>query len=195
MNFFNDMSVGKIAGLVLGSLVAVILLAVVVIKVTSTPKVPAQVAAQSTKRPDQFKDAPDILNERLNSAQQQAARARADQQAIASALKQFEDGQQQQQQVLMNRLSAFEQRLANVEGSRNRVEVVKPPREVHPAPSVATRKTSLPQGYSLEATVSHRAFIRAGDQPDSLLAGESLPPVQYGPRIKSVTDGGVAIAH
>ncbi len=183
----KDMSFGKLMAIFGGSLVVVIILAVVVIKANSGPKPGTKVVTQRYQTQDQ-PQGPDILAEQLRREQEAAETAR---EMSAKQARAIEQAIQQQNQAVMQRLDgistgmlALEQRVSAIENIRRptSVQIIKPenaPR-AQPVKKLERGAAQLPanSGYKVQATVGKRAWIAAGEHEDSVTVGETLPPVQ-----------------
>lgn len=186
-NSMKNMSFGKLMAIFGGSLVVIIILAVVIIKATSGPKLGSTVVTQ--RHQTQFQpQQPDILAEQLRREQEASAAAREMSAQQAQAMQQ---ALQQQNQAVMQRLdgiaiglNALDQRVAAIENSRRPtgVQVIKPERKPRTSPVKQLEKGATPlpanSGYKVQATVGKRAWIAAGEHEDSVSVGETLPPVK-----------------
>ncbi|MBC3479080.1 hypothetical protein HU761_23125 [Pseudomonas sp. SWRI59] len=184
----KNWSFGKLLGVFAGSFVALILIAVMVMKVSSSPAkakrmTPAQ--AQAAQQPRM-----DVLSIELAKSKEQAQAALEAQQNSEKQLKIVRQESQHNTQLLLNQikqldstLSGLNQRMDYFEASRQRVDIVKPPRKAPvatPAQGLAKGGHAIPQssGYKVQAIVGHRAWVKSGEREDSVKAGERLPPVQ-----------------
>ncbi|AYK20464.1 hypothetical protein C0073_022205 (plasmid) [Aeromonas veronii] len=135
----KNMSFGKLMAIFGGSLVVVIILAVVIIKATSGPKPGSTVVTQ--RHQTQFQpQQPDILAEQLRREQEASAAAR---EMSAQQSQAMQQALQQQNQAVMQRLdgiaiglNALDQRVAAIENSRRPtgVQVIKPERKPRTSP-------------------------------------------------------------
>lgn len=202
-NSMKNMSFGKLMAIFGGSLVVVIILAVVIIKATSGPKPGSTVVTQ--RHQTQFQpQQPDILAEQLRREQEASAAAREMSAQQAQAMQQ---ALQQQNQAVMQRLdgiaiglNALDQRVAAIENSRRPtgVEVIKPERKPRTSPVKQLEKGATPlpanSGYKVQATVGKRAWIAAGEHEDSVSVGETLPPVKKPLVVRAVdNESGIVI--
>lgn len=201
----KNWSFGKLIGVFAGSFLALIVLAVVVIKATSSPSAKArrtmQAQAQSVQQPRM-----DVLSIELAKSREQAQAALLAQENSEKQLKIVREESQRNTQLLLsqikaldNNLSGLQQRMKFYEDSRQRVEVIKPPRR-ESAPAVAQgyakRAHPIPQstGYKVQAVVGHRAWVKNGDSEDSVKAGDPLPPVQRELKVLAVDrDSGIVV--
>lgn len=199
----KNMSFGKLMAIFGGSLVVVIILAVVIIKATSGPKPGSTVVTQ--RHQTQFQpQQPDILAEQLRREQEASAAAREMSAQQAQAMQQ---ALQQQNQAVMQRLdgiaiglNALDQRVAAIENGRRPtgVEVIKPERKPRTSPVKQLEKGATPlpanSGYKVQATVGKRAWIAAGEHEDSVSVGETLPPVKKPLVVRAVdNESGIVI--
>lgn len=199
----KNMSFGKLMAVFGGSLVVVIILAVVIIKATSGPKPGSTVVTQ--RHQTQFQpQQPDILAEQLRREQEASAAAREMSAQQAQAVQQ---ALQQQNQAVMQRLdgiaigmNALDQRVAAIENGRRPtgVEVIKPERKPRTSPVKQLEKGATPlpanSGYKVQATVGKRAWIAAGEHEDSVSVGETLPPVKKPLVVRAVdNESGIVI--
>lgn len=199
----KNMSFGKLMAIFGGSLVVVIILAVVIIKATSGPKPGSTVVTQ--RHQTQFQpQQPDILAEQLRREQEASAAAREMSAQQAQAVQQ---ALQQQNQAVMQRLdgiaigmNALDQRVAAIENGRRPtgVEVIKPERKPRTSPVKQLEKGATPlpanSGYKVQATVGKRAWIAAGEHEDSVSVGETLPPVKKPLVVRAVdNESGIVI--
>ena len=202
-NSMKNMSFGKLMAIFGGSLVVVIILAVVIIKATSGPKLGSTVVTQ--RHQTQFQpQQPDILAEQLRREQEASAAAREMSAQQAQAMQQ---ALQQQNQAVMQRLdgiaiglNALDQRVAAIENSRRPtgVQVIKPERKPRTSPVKQLEKGATPlpanSGYKVQATVGKRAWIAAGEHEDSVSVGETLPPVKKPLVVRAVdNESGIVI--
>jgi hypothetical protein len=202
-NSMKNMSFGKLMAIFGGSLVVVIILAVVIIKATSGPKPGSTVVTQ--RHQTQFQpQQPDILAEQLRREQEASAAAREMSAQQAQAMQQ---ALQQQNQAVMQRLdgiaiglNALDQRVAAIENSRRPtgVQVIKPERKPRTSPVKQLEKGATPlpanSGYKVQATVGKRAWIAAGEHEDSVSVGETLPPVKKPLVVRAVdNESGIVI--
>lgn len=199
----KNMSFGKLMAIFGGSLVVVIILAVVIIKATSGPKPGSTVVTQRHQTQFQSQQ-PDILAEQLRREQEASAAAREMSAQQAQAMQQ---ALQQQNQAVMQRLdgiaiglNALDQRVAAIENSRRPtgVEVIKPERKPRTSPVKQLEKGATPlpanSGYKVQATVGKRAWIAAGEHEDSVSVGETLPPVKKPLVVRAVdNESGIVI--
>lgn len=199
----KNMSFDKLMAIFGGSLVVVIILAVVIIKATSGPKPGSTVVTQ--RHQTQFQpQQPDILAEQLRREQEASAAAREMSAQQAQAMQQ---ALQQQNQAVMQRLdgiaiglNALDQRVAAIENSRRptSVQVIKPERKPRTSPVKQLEKGATPlpanSGYKVQATVGKRAWIAAGEHEDSVSVGETLPPVKKPQVVRAVdNESGIVI--
>lgn len=199
----KNMSFEKLIAIFGGSLVVIIILAVVIIKATSGPKPGSTVVTQ--RHQTQFQpQQPDILAEQLRREQEASAAAREMSAQQAQAMQQ---ALQQQNQAVMQRLdgiviglNALDQRVAAIENSRRptSVQVIKPERKPRTSPvkQLEEGATPLPanSGYKAQATVGKRAWIAAGEHEDSVSVGETLPPVKKPLVVRAVdNESGIVI--
>ena len=199
----KNMSFGKLMAIFGGSLVVVIILAVVIIKATSGPKPGSTVVTQRHQTQFQSQQ-PDILAEQLRREQEASAAAREMSAQQAQAMQQ---ALQQQNQAVMQRLdgiaiglNALDQRVAAIENSRRPtgVEVIKPEPKPRTPPVKQLEKGATPlpanSGYKVQATVGKRAWIAAGEHEDSVSVGETLPPVKKPLVVRAVdNESGIVI--
>jgi len=201
----KNWSFGKLIGVFAGSFVALIVVAVVVIKATSSPagkaRRVAQAQAQSMQAPRM-----DVLSIELAKSREQAQAALQAQENSEKQLKIVRQESQRNTQLLLEQikslddnLSGLKQRMDYYEQSRQRVEIVKPPRK-QPAPAESQRYARsahpIPQstGYKVQAVVGHRAWVKNGDSEDSVKAGDPLPPVQRELKVLAVDrDSGIVV--
>ncbi|NIF27708.1 type IV secretion protein DotF [Pantoea sp. Tr-811] len=201
----KNWSFGKLIGVFAGSFVALILIAVVVIKAGSSPSASArrvaQTQAQTVQQPRM-----DVLSLELAKSREQTQAALQAQENSEKQLKIVRQESQQNTQLLLNQIKAMdttlaglEKRMQHYEQSRQHVEIVKPPRKSHlvaPAQGVASRAHSIPQssGYKVQAVVGHRAWVKNGDSEDSIKAGDKLPPVQRELKVVAIDrDSGIVV--
>ncbi|AJA14226.1 type IV secretion protein DotF [Pseudomonas putida S12] len=201
----KNWSFGKLIGVFAGSFLALIVLAVVVIKATSSPAAKARRIPQSQAQLAQ-QPRMDVLSIELAKSREQAQAALQAQENSEKQLKIVREESQRNTQLLLsqikaldNNLSGLQQRMQFYEDSRQRVEVIKPPRR-EPAPVVSqgyTRRAHpIPQssGYKVQAVVGHRAWVKNGDSEDSVKAGDPLPPVQRELKVLAVDrDSGIVV--
>jgi len=202
-NSMKNMSFGKLMAIFGGSLVVVIILAVVIIKATSGPKPGSTVVTQ--RHQTQFQpQQPDILAEQLRREQVASAAAR---EMSAQQSQAMQQALQQQNQAVMQRLdgiaiglNALDQRVAAIENSRRPtgVQVIKPERKPRTSPVKQLEKGATPlpanSGYKVQATVGKRAWIAAGEPEDSVSVGETLPPVKKPLVVRAVdNESGIVI--
>ncbi|MBB3269650.1 hypothetical protein I5Q41_17600 [Pseudomonas monteilii] len=201
----KNWSFGKLIGVFAGSFVALIVVAVVVMKATSSPAAKARRMAQN---PTQSVQQPrmDVLSIELAKSREQAQAALQAQENSEKQLKIVREESQRNTQLLLsqikaldNNLTGLNQRMDYFEQSRQRVEIVKPPRR-EPAPVVSQARARsvhpIPQssGYKVQAVVGHRAWVKNGDSEDSIKAGDTLPPVQRELKVLSVDrDSGIVV--
>lgn len=199
----KNMSFGKLMAIFGGSLVVVIILAVVIIKATSGPKPGSTVVTQRHQTQFQTQQ-PDILAEQLRREQEASAAAREMSAQQAQAMQQ---ALQQQNQAVMYRLdgiaiglNALDQRITAIENSRRPtgVQVIKPERKPRTSPVKQLEKGATPlpanSGYKVQATVGKRAWIAAGEHEDSVSVGETLPPVKKPLVVRAVdNESGIVI--
>lgn len=202
-NIMKNMSFGKLMAIFGGSLVVVIILAVVIIKATSGPKPGSKVVAQRHQTEFQPQQ-PVILADQLRREQEASAAAREMSAQQAQAMQQ---ALQQQNQAVMQRLdgiaiglNALDQRVAAIENSRRPtgVQVIKPERKPRTSPVKQLDKGATPlpanSGYKVQATVGKRAWIAAGEHEDSVSVGETLPPVKKPLVVRAVdNESGIVI--
>ncbi|MBK4987458.1 MULTISPECIES: hypothetical protein [Pseudomonas] len=189
----KNWSFGKLIGVFAGSFVALILIAVIVLKSTSSPTAKAQRMAQVQTQ--QMQPARmDVLSIELAKSKEQAQAALVAQQNSEKQLNIVRQEAQRNTQLLLERirqldssLEALGKRMNDFEASRQRVEIVKPPRKASASTSTAAQVQrssgavhALPQssGYKVQAVVGHRAWVQNGDAEDSVKAGDKLPPAQ-----------------
>jgi len=201
----KNWSFGKLIGVFAGSFLALIVVAVVVIKASSSPaaktKRTAQIQAQSAQQPRM-----DVLSIELAKSREQAQAALQAQENSEKQLKIVREESQRNTQLLLsqiknldNSMSQLTQRMNSYEQNRQRVEIVKPPRRA-PAPAAsqgyARSAHPIPQssGYKVQAVVGHRAWVKNGESEDSVKAGDKLPPVQRELKVLSVDrDSGIVV--
>ncbi len=201
----KNWSFGKLIGVFAGSFVALIVVAVVVIKASSSPvakaKRTAQIQAQSAQQPRM-----DVLSIELAKSREQAQAALQAQENSEKQLKIVREESQRNTQLLLsqiknldNSMSQLAQRMNSYEQNRQRVELVTPPRRA-PAPAAsqgyARSAHPIPQssGYKVQAVVGHRAWVKNGESEDSVKAGDTLPPVQRELKVLSVDrDSGIVV--
>lgn len=189
----KNWSFGKLIGVFAGSFVALIVIAVVVLKATSSPtaktKRVAQVQAQQAQ-PARM----DVLSIELAKSKEQAQAALQAQQNSEKQLAIIRQESQRNTQLLLERIQQMDTKFAQLdlrmdhfEQSRQRVEIIKPPRKpvapaVQPVRTQAhvSRANAMPSssGYKVQAVVGHRAWVQNGDGEDSVKAGDKLPPAQ-----------------
>lgn len=200
----KNWSFGKLIGVFAGSFVALIVVAVVVIKASSSPAAKAKRTAQAQAQSVQPRM--DVLSIELAKSREQAQAALQAQENSEKQLKIVREESQRNTQLLLsqikaldNNLSGLTQRMHDFEQSRQRVEIVKPPRR-EPAPVASQRYAKsahpIPQssGYKVQAVVGHRAWVKNGDSEDSIKAGDTLPPVQRELKVLSVDrDSGIVV--
>ena len=202
-NIMKNMSFGKLMAIFGGSLVVVIILAVVIIKATSGPKPGSKVVTKRNQTEFQPQQ-PVILADQLRREQEASAAAREMSAQQAQAMQQ---ALQQQNQAVMQRLdgiaiglNALDQRVAAIENSRRPtgVQVIKPERKPRTSPVKQLEKGATPlpanSGYKVQATVGKRAWIAAGEHEDSVSVGETLPPVKKPLVVRAVdNESGIVI--
>ncbi len=201
----KNMSFGKLMAIFGGSLVVVMIIAIIVIKASSGPKIGTVVKQRSQQ---QFQSQqPDILAEQLRREQEAADAARASLTQAQAVQQATQQAMQQQTQALLQRLDGMansinmlEQRIASIESSRRptSVEIVKPERKPHDEKKKRLEKqAAMPSAdadYRVIATVSKRAWIAAGENEDSVTEGEPLPPVKKPPVVQTIDkDAGTVI--
>lgn len=206
-NSMKNMSFGKLMAIFGGSLVVVIILAVVIIKATSGPKPGSTVVTQRHQTQFQTQQ-PDILAEQLRREQEASAAASAAAREMSAQQAQaMQQALQQQNQAVMYRLdgiaiglNALDQRITAIENSRRPtgVQVIKPERKppTFPVKQLEKGATPLPanSGYKVQATVGKRAWIAAGEHEDSVSVGETLPPVKKPLVVRAVdNESGIVI--
>lgn len=201
----KNWSFGKLLGVFAGSFVALIILAVVVMKMSASPatkaKRMAQAQAQAVQQPRM-----DVLSIELAKSKEQAQAALLAQQNSDKQLKIVRQESERNTQLLLSQikqldstLAGLNQRMDYFEASRQRVEIVKPPRKApvqNAAQGLAHNARSIPQstGYKVQAVVGHRAWVKSGDREDSVKAGETLPPVQRELKVLAVDrDSGIVV--
>ncbi|WDM58777.1 hypothetical protein K4A76_20425 [Pseudomonas sp. NEEL19] len=201
----KNWSFGKLIGVFAGSFLALIVLAVVVIKATSSPAAKAKRVTQSQAQMAQPARM-DVLSIELAKSREQAQAALQAQENSEKQLKIVREESQRNTQLLLSQikaldttLSSLQQRMGAYENSRQHVEVIKPPRR-EPAPaaaqSYAKRAHPIPQstGYKVQAVVGHRAWVKHGEGEDSVKAGDPLPPAQRELKVLAVDrDSGIVV--
>lgn len=202
----KNMSFGKLLAIFGGSLVTIMIIAIIVIKVTSAPKVGTVVRQRNPQQQFQQQQ-PDILAEQLRREQEAADTARASLQKAQATQQAMQQAMQQQTQILVQRLdgmassiSMLEQRIASIENSRRptSVEIVRPERKPRndQGKQLEKRAEPLPANadYRVIATVSKRAWVAAGENEDSVTEGDALPPVIKPPVVQAINkDAGTVI--
>ncbi len=185
MASMKNLSFGKLMALFGAGLIAVMLIAVIIIKLASAPKPTGAVVTQ--RHQTQFQpQQPDILAEQLRREQESAAAAKAaaaqQTQAMQQALQQHSQVLTQRLESISNNMSMLEQRIAAVENIRRptSVQIVKPERNRSEKKQLYGDGKTFPLpanlGYRVQATVGNRAWISAGDHEVNLTVGEALPP-------------------
>jgi len=179
----QNISFGKLMAIFGGSLVVVIILAVVIINATSGPNPGSKVVTQRYQTQIQPQQ-PDILAEQLRREQEASAAAREMFAQQAKTMEAMQQALQQRLDGISSELNALDQRVAAIENSRRPtgVQVIKPERKPRTYPVKQLEKGSEPlpanSGYKVQATVGKRAWIAAGEHEDSVSVGETLPPVK-----------------
>lgn len=203
----KNWSFGKLMGVFAGSFVAIIVLAVVVMKMSASP-VGKKVAVPnaSFQQQQQQKSQVDVMSLQLDASKKQAQAALEAQKNSQTQLNIVRQEMQRNNQIMMSQFSQMnskmddmKQRMDFMEASRGRVEIIKPPRkDPQPSATTAMAKTGkhVPEssGYKVQATVGNRAWIKSGDREDSVAPGDKLPPVQKELRVKAIdNDSGIVI--
>lgn len=201
----KNWSFGKLVGVFLGVFLLVIAIAVAVIKATSSaPARRSSVPVQSQAIPQQPRM--DVLSIELEKSKEDTRKALEGQQNAQQQLQIVRQESQRNTQILLaqlkqleNSVNSLDQRMDYFEASRQRVEIIKPPRK-NPSPSQAQQLAEsgkqLPasSGYKVQAVVGHRAWIKNGDHEDSVKPGDKLPPVQKELRVRAVDgDSGIVV--
>jgi hypothetical protein len=186
-NSMKNMSFGKLMAIFGGSLVVVIIIAVIIVNATSGPKPGSKVVTQ--RHQTQFQpQQPDILAEQLRREQEASAAAR---EMFTQQTQAMQQALQQQNQAVMQRLdgitiglNALDQRVTAIENSRRPtgVQIIKPERKPRTSPVKQLEKGATPlpanSGYEVQAIVGKRAWIVADEHEDSVSVGDTLPPVK-----------------
>ncbi|MBP2260256.1 hypothetical protein [Pseudomonas sp. BP8] len=201
----KNWSFGKLLGVFAGSFVALIIIAVVVIKTTSSPATKAKRVAQAQAQAAQGPRM-DVLSIELAKSKEQAQAALQAQQNSEKQLKIVRQESERNTQLLLRQINQLDstiaglnQRMDTFEASRQRVEIVKPPRKApvqNQAQGLAKNAHPIPQstGYKVQAVVGHRAWVQSGDREDSVKAGDPLPPVRRELKVLAVDrDSGIVV--
>jgi len=201
----KNWSFGKLIAAFAGAFVVVIAVAVIAIKATSSaPARKSAVPVQSQAMPQQPRM--DVLSIELEKSKEDTRKALEGQQNAQQQLQIVRQESQRNTQILLSRLkqlentvNILEQRLNYFEASRQRVEIVKPPRK-NPALSEAQhlaetgKQIPVSSGYKVQAVVGHRAWIKNGEQEESVKPGDKLPPAQKELRVRAVDgDSGIVV--
>ena len=202
----KNWSFGKLMGVFAGSFLALIIVAVAVIKL-SAPSAKTKRVAQAQAQAAQQQPRMDVLSIELAKSREQAQAALQAQKNSDEQLRIVRQESQRNTQLLLERInkldntiSGLDQRMGYYEASRQRVEVIKPPRKAlapTPAQGLARSGHAIPQssGYKVQAVVGHRAWVKSGDAEYSVEAGDKLPPVRRELGVVAIDgDSGIVVA-
>lgn len=208
----ESMSFNKLIAYFAGGFVIFIILAIIAIKMIAVKRVETVVHRVNAENNSQQAEKLSLFEER-EAAKRKAAAAemsRARNAAVTDVATQLTvlsgkittqnqliSAQTQQINNLTNRVSVIE----NARQNRS-IEIIKPDpvkKETQATPSVeATKKQQMlgaSAGYKTLAIVSSRAWIKAGEGEDSVVAGDPLPPIKRQPYVKSIdADTGIFIS-
>ena len=152
----KNWSFGKLIGVFAGSFLALIVLAVVVIKATSSPAAKAKRVTQSQAQMAQPARM-DVLSIELAKSREQAQAALQAQENSEKQLKIVREESQRSTQLLLSQikaldttLSSLQQRMGAYENSRQHVEVIKPPRTTWHGTPLHELWLRDPTGYQVE---------------------------------------------
>lgn len=201
----KNWSFGKLIGVFAGSFLAIIIIAVIIMKATSSPVKRVPTPSTQFRQPQQ-KTQIDVLALQLESSQNDAKKALDAQVQSQQQVMIVRDEMRRNNQLMINQfaqmnaqLSEMKQRMDAMDANRNTVQIIKPPRKA-PAPSanqtMVQNSKAVPEssGYKVQATVGNRAWIKSGDREDSVKPGDKLPPVQRDLRIKAIdNESGIVI--
>lgn len=201
----KNWSFGKLIGVFAGSFLAIIIIAVIIMKATSSPVKRVPTPSTQFQQPQQ-KTQIDVLALQLESSQNDAKKALDAQVQSQQQVMIVRDEMRRNNQLMINQfaqmnaqLSEMKQRMDAMDANRNTVQIIKPPRKA-PAPSanqtMVQNSKAVPEssGYKVQATVGNRAWIKSGDREDSVKPGDKLPPVQRDLRIKAIdNESGIVI--
>jgi len=201
----KNWSFGKLIGVFAGSFLAIIIIAVVIMKASSSPVKRVPTPSTQFQQPEQ-KTQVDVLALQLETSQKDAKKALDAQVQSQQQVMIVRDEMRRNNQLMINQfaqmnaqLGEMKQRIDAMDASRNTVQIIKPPRKA-PAPSaneaMVQNSKAVPEssGYKVQATVGNRAWIKSGDREDSVKPGDKLPPVQRDLRIKAIdNESGIVI--
>lgn len=201
----KNWSFGKLIGVFAGCFLAIIIIAVVIMKASSSPVKRVPTPSTQFQQPEQ-KTQVDVLALQLETSQKDAKKALDAQVQSQQQVMIVRDEMRRNNQLMINQfaqmnaqLGEMKQRIDAMDASRNTVQIIKPPRKV-PAPSatetMVQNSKAVPEssGYKVQATVGNRAWIKSGDREDSVKPGDKLPPVQRDLRIKAIdNESGIVI--
>nr|WP_228857640.1 hypothetical protein [Pseudomonas syringae]QOQ33364.1 hypothetical protein [Pseudomonas syringae pv. actinidiae] len=201
----KNWSFGKLIGVFAGCFLLIIIIAVVIMKASSSPVKRVPTPSTQFQQPEQ-KTQVDVLALQLEASQKDAKKALDAQVQSQQQVMIVRDEMRRNNQLMINQfaqmnaqLNDMKQRVDSMDARRNTVEIIKPPRKVA-TPSaneiMAHNSKAVPEssGYKVQATVGNRAWIKSGDREDSVKPGEKLPPVQRDLRIKAIdNESGIVI--
>jgi len=177
---FKSMSFGKLMGIFGGAFFLILIIAVVIVKASASPKPPVTPVKKLQTRLEA--PPPDLLAEQLRLAEESNAKGREALQRAAMQLQAQNQALGQKIDGLTGNIHTLEQRLVLLESKRpaRHVEIIKPDREPRQEVKKLTEKEanlSTLSGYSVRASVGSRVWLVAGDKEDSVRIGEQLPPI------------------
>ncbi|KPY55603.1 hypothetical protein [Pseudomonas amygdali] len=201
----KNWSFGKLIGVFAGCFLLIIIIAVVIMKASSSPVKRVPTPSTQFQQPEQ-KTQVDVLALQLEASQKDAKKALDAQVQSQQQVMIVRDEMRRNNQLMINQfaqmnaqLNDMKQRVDSMDARRNTVEIIKPPRKVA-TPSaneiMAHNSKAVPEssGYKVQATVGNRAWIKSGDREESVKPGEKLPPIQRDLRIKAIdNESGIVI--
>lgn len=201
----KNWSFGKLIGVFAGCFLLIIIIAVVIMKASSSPVKRVPTPSTQFQQPEQ-KTQVDVLALQLEASQKDAKKALDAQAQSQQQVMIVRDEMRRNNQLMINQfaqmnaqLNDMKQRVDSMDARRNTVEIIKPPRKVT-TPSaneiMAQNSKAVPEssGYKVQATVGNRAWIKSGDREESVKPGEKLPPIQRDLRIKAIdNESGIVI--
>lgn len=183
----KGMSFGMMLGLFAGFFVLIVVIAVIWMLSTQPKK--EQVTSRKVElRPaQQQQQSPNALLEmELAKAQREAELASNEKKAVEAQIQDIRQEYTRTNDILIQelkrgneRMAAMEQRLYLLSRPQRKVEVVKPPRkprEPTQAQKLAAAGKPLPEaaGYKVQAAVGDRAWVRTGNNEESVRPGDRI---------------------
>lgn len=179
----KKMPFATLMGIFAGTLVAIIIVAVVVIKAMA-PTSQNRVVSKKVNTPAPVYQP--VQESKTNAIELQEMQKLYQQQShILRQSVQQQQNMTQRLESISSGIATLEQRVATIESSKTatkRVEIVKPERIPRASKSEEYVRNSIilpvSSGYKVQATVGKRAWITAGEVEESVTVGEVVPPIK-----------------